>query len=331
MKANPNIDELLCSFIDGELPLRQQTEVRRLVARDPEVGRRLRQLQNCKTLVGALPRAEAPDEMLEQIKHSLERRTLLAEQAVTPRVSTGAWNLVLRKCMAAAAMVALLAVLGAVVYQIVAPVSHTDSPGSFAGAPSSERNVPGRVSRTVADAGFSGRLELCTGALVQTDAVIKAAIEENGLMASVESDDSASTRIYRLVSTRQGIRRMVTALGGVWGNFETATLYVDRPEVFDEAVSVKAVTPMQAASIVTQDSAQASLEMARDCAVLNGIAEEMPGKEMLASADSTTNMLELTTIPRPEMAQHYDSRIKTLAATEGDAEASLTIVLRSLR
>ena len=34
MKANPQIDELLCSFIDGELSLRQQTEVQRLVARD---------------------------------------------------------------------------------------------------------------------------------------------------------------------------------------------------------------------------------------------------------------------------------------------------------
>jgi anti-sigma factor RsiW len=66
MNANPNIDELLCSYLDGELPPRQQTEVQRLVARDPEVGRRLRQLQNCKTLISALPRAQAPAEMLDQ-------------------------------------------------------------------------------------------------------------------------------------------------------------------------------------------------------------------------------------------------------------------------
>ena len=53
MKGNRETDELLCSFIDGELPLRQQTEVQRLAARDPEVAHRLRQLQNCKNLVGA--------------------------------------------------------------------------------------------------------------------------------------------------------------------------------------------------------------------------------------------------------------------------------------
>jgi hypothetical protein len=124
---------------------------------------------------------------------------------------------------------------------------------------------------------------------------------------------------------------MVTALGGVWGNFETATLHVGSPEAFDEAVTVKAVTPTQAASIVTQDGVQASLEMARDYAVLNGITEEMPGREILALVDDTTSVLELTTVARPEMAQHYDSRTKTLAATEGDAEASLTIILRSSR
>jgi len=305
MKANPNIDELLCSFIDGELPLRQQTEVRRLAARDPEVGRRLRQLQNCKTLVSAMPRAEAPDEMLEQIRHSLERRTLLAEQAAAPRVSTGTWALVLRKCVAAAAMVALLAVLGAVVYQIVAPVSHTGSPEPFVAA-SGESDVSGTAPTTVTDAGFSGRLELHTAALVQTDAVIKAAIEENALMASVESDTTGDTRIYRLVSTRQGIRRMVAALGGVWGNFETATLHVGSPGALDEAVTVEAVTPMQAVAIVTQKDAPSSLETARDYAVLNGVAQEMPGKEILALVNDTTDMLELTTIARPEMAQHYD-------------------------
>ena len=87
MKANPNIDELLCSFIDGELPLRQQTEIQRLMAKDPEVARRLRQLQNTRALVGALPRAEAPAEMLDQIKFTLERRSLLDERPAAAGVA----------------------------------------------------------------------------------------------------------------------------------------------------------------------------------------------------------------------------------------------------
>ena len=125
MKANPNIDELLCSFVDGELPARQQTELQRLVARDPEVGRRLRQLQNCRTLVSALPRAEAPGELLEQIKLAVERKTLLAEQPASGVSTAGVIHLMARRFLAAAAMIALLGVLGFVVYQIVAPVPDT--------------------------------------------------------------------------------------------------------------------------------------------------------------------------------------------------------------
>ncbi len=76
MKANPEIDELLNSFIDGELPPRQQTEVQRLIAHDPQVGQRLRQLQKCKMLLASLPFAEAPAGMLENIKAALEREAL---------------------------------------------------------------------------------------------------------------------------------------------------------------------------------------------------------------------------------------------------------------
>ncbi len=59
MKPNPNLDELLSSFMDGELNPRQRTEVQRMAAHDPQVARRLQQLQNCRTLYTALPVAKA--------------------------------------------------------------------------------------------------------------------------------------------------------------------------------------------------------------------------------------------------------------------------------
>ena len=125
MKADPKIDELLCSLVDGELPARQQTELQRLAARDPEIGRRLRQLQNCRALMSALPRSEAPAEMFEQIKVAVERKTLLEEQPASGASMAGVIHLIARRLMAAAAMIALLGVLGYVVYQIVAPVPGT--------------------------------------------------------------------------------------------------------------------------------------------------------------------------------------------------------------
>ena len=53
-----DIDELLNSFIDGELPQRQQVELRRLMAHDPQIIKRLRELQKCKILLGSLPFAK---------------------------------------------------------------------------------------------------------------------------------------------------------------------------------------------------------------------------------------------------------------------------------
>lgn len=332
MKANPHIDEMLCSFIDGELPLRQRTEVQRLAARDPDVARRLRQLQDTKTLISALPRSEAPSGMLERVEVSLERRTLLGEQPATARGSAGARHLVFRKLLAAAAMITLLAVLGAVVYQIVAPVSQTAAPPMLADGGGRSPIDPVQVGPTapmvVADSGFSGRLEIQTAALIQADASIKRAIEENGLSGFVESDVVGNRRVYRLVSTRDGAQRLVGSLDRIWENFDAATLHVERPGQYASPVVVEAVTAQQTIRVVAQETTQASVEAARDYAFLNGIARDMPGREVLSLIDDDMDsVLALASIPKPKIAGPDDSLKTTLAPPEGDAVASLTIVL----
>ncbi|MBN2131961.1 MAG: hypothetical protein JW741_20840 [Sedimentisphaerales bacterium] len=323
MKANPNIDELLCSFIDGELPLRQQTEVRRLAARDPEVGQRLRQLKNCKTLVSAMPRAEAPGEMLEQIHVSLERRTLLAEAPAPPRVSAGTWHLMLRKSLAAAAMIALLAVLGVVVYNILAPVPETA--GTIAALPGDGQAGPVTPEAKVvlADAGFAGRLDLRTAAFIQADSFIRTAVQSHGMAGSVESDADGSTRIYRLAGSRESVRGLVAALGSIWEKFDATTLHVESPRQYAEAVTIPAVTLEQAVSVVAQDNTEASLETARDYEVRNRIAREMPGNEILALVNDGVSSVG---IEKPQLTVSPE---KKLVPLEGDAPASLTIILRS--
>ncbi len=335
MKPNPSLDELLCSFMDGELSPRQRTEVQRMAARDPEVGRRLRQLQNCRSLFCSLPPAEAPVEMLEQIKLSLERRTLLQEQPVLARRSAGAWHLVFRQFAAAAAMIALLAVLGAVVYQIVAPVASTgpQPPVAAENRPTwTGIEPPAAVPTAVADAGFSGRLELKTAALVQAGASIKRAIEDNGLASFVEVDMIGGGRVYRLVSTREGVNRLLTSLSSFWPNFDSTTLHVSRPGEPLHPVVVEAVTAEQAVSIVARNSTQASIEAAESYARVNGVERNIPGHEILmAINDYTGSTPALIPIPRPMEASKTAASTATLAPPQGDVEASLTIVLLGTR
>jgi len=334
MMPNPSLDELLCSFMDGELSPRQRTEVQRMAARDPDVTRRLRQLQSCRSLFSSLPPAEAPGDMLEQIKLSMERRTLLQEQPVFARRSVGAWHLVFRKFVAAAAMIALLAVLGAVVYQIVAPVASPGLPSLVAeGRGPRWPGVNPVAPRTVvADAGFSGRLELKTVALIQADASIRRAIEDSGLAGAAEVDMIGGGRVYRLVSTREGVNRLITSLSGIWPNFDSATLHVNRLGESINAVLVEAVTPRQVASIVTSNSTQASIAAAQGYALVNGMTRRIPGSEVLAAInDDTGSTLAFMTVPKPMEAKSEGVSKTAFAPPQGDVEASLTIVLLGTR
>lgn len=331
MKANPNLDELLCSFMDGELSPRQRTEVQRMAARDPQVGRRLRQLQNCRTLFTALPQVEAPGDMMEQIRLSLERRTLLQEQPAAPRRSAGALHLVFRKFVAAAAMFALLGVLGVVVYQIVAPVAAPDTPPFATDTPRSRPVGPDRTvvpSAVVADAGFSGRLELRTASFASMDAFIRRAVENSALSDSAESGLAGDGRSYHIVGTRESINRLVASLGSAWQSARAATLYVDRPGDSAAPVAVEAVTPDQTFSIIARNSTEASIEAAEAFAVMNDLAGQTPGSELLAMiGEDTGSMVTLAGIPKPRMTKPDDPTKTTLASPQGKPNASLTIVL----
>ena len=329
MKPNPNLDELLSSFMDGELSPRQRTEVQRMAAHDPGVARRLRQLQNCRTLFCSLPPAEDPGDLLEQIKQSLERKTLLQEQPASPKRAAGVVHLAFRKLVAAAAMIALVAVLGAVVYQIVAPVPGTGSlPVASPSNPS--QPAPDDMGRpapviVVADAGFSGRLELQTEAFGSTDAFLTRTIETCGLINLAEADLATDRRVYHVVSSREGINRLVASLSGVWQGFDSVSLHVDPLEGTAEPVTIESVTPDQVAAVVAGNSAEASIETAEAYAVMNRIARNMSGGK-LPSIDGDPGSL-WDVVPMPKLTGGEEPIRTTHTPAQGMAQATLTIVL----
>ncbi len=302
-----------------------------MAAHDPTVARRLRQLQNCRTLVCALPPAEAPGDLLEQIRQSLERKTLLQEQPVARRRSAGVVHLMFRRFVAAAAMIALLGVLGVVVYQIVAPVPGMQPSSPVAVNPYPPQPVPdlgGAAPVPVVDRGFSGRLELATAAFAQADAFVQRAVQSFGSVESAHPEMAGDRRVYRVVGTREGLYRLVASLGGVWQEFDSATLHVSEPEGA-ASVTIEAVTPDQMIEVVARNSTEASVETAQMYATMNQMARTMPGREIAPLIDEDTGSLFASdAIPMPKLAGPADTNQAThTPPSQGTTPASLTIVL----
>jgi hypothetical protein len=335
MKSDPNLDELLGSFMDGELSPRQRTEVQRLAAHDPQVARRLRQLQNCRSLYCSLPMAKAPGDLLDQIKTSLERQSLLQEQPLLRRRSVGVLTLAFRRFVSAAAALVLIGILGAVIYQIVSPIPQIPQGGVGSQVaeqpPSVARPAAPVVPPTaVADAGFTGRLELRTARLVQTDTYVARAIENSGLSGRAEPGLMDKRRVYQVTGSRESVNRLVASLSGVWQNFESTALRVDRPQSSDPAVTVEAVTPEQAVGIVAQSSTEASLAAAVAYAMMNRMSKNLPGNEIRPLIQYEPGpLLAALSIPKPKETGPDTSVPAPQAPADGKAQVSLTIVLES--
>jgi hypothetical protein len=326
MKVNPQADELLSAFLDGELSPRQQTEVHRMAAHDPDMAQRLQQLRGCRTLINVLPRAEAPADMIEQINQSLERRSLLDERSILTSTHAGVRTLKMRRFLAAAAMIALVGVLGVVVYQIVSPVPSGPSSNWVA---SSETPVP--VVQLAAESPFSGRLELSTASLTQAANLISASALDNNLGNYVKEDPSGTRMICRIVGSREKLEAFLTDLSAAGQNFKSARLIVETDR-FADSVIVDSVTLPQVAGILNRNTTEGRVQAAKDTAMLNRFAREMPGREIqVATSQNLDNAFsELSAPLKPRLAQgKKDSDVTTPLKEEEQVKASLTIVLLS--
>ena len=226
MKENPHIEELLNSFIDGELDERHRIEVARLLSHDAQATQRLQELQKCKFLVNSLPRADAPPELAEQIKTSLERRAPLVRQPANFRERKGARHLLARKVLTVAAMIGLVAGLATVIYTIVAPES---------AAPA---------------AGFYGRLELRTSDLIAVDTVVSRAIEDNNISRESGTRSQKGKSVYALNCNREALSLLLADLGGMWEKFDSATLFVETKAPGKQVV-VEGVSAEQIVDLIT--------------------------------------------------------------------------------
>jgi anti-sigma-K factor RskA len=317
--SNERIDELLNGYIDNELTAEQQAEVEHLIEQDTKIAQRLRQLQKCQILVSSMPYAEAPAGVFEAVKASLADRTLPGGSQAAYEEQAGKKYVRIRKVLAAAAMVALAAVLSAVLDR---DVLHRNAP---------ERPVAIKISNpaahTVADSGFSGRLELKTRSLKAVDAFIKSAIDDNGLSASVSPERPQARRIYSLNCSKQDLNSLLTDLDNIWSDIDSATLFVNTQE-FGSPTVVENVTTKQISEIAGQDNPEKRIELAKDIAVSNSIAEHLPDKEIrVAIGAGNSNLTKEYRILTPVLTGNQKAAKKPANQAKEKQTVHLTIIL----
>jgi len=323
MKENLNIDELLNSFIDGELTPRHHTEVQRLISHDPQIAKRLHELQKCKMLVNSLPRAEAPADMAERVKASLDARAFVGEEPSEDYdTRRGARYLLVRRVVAAAAMIGLVAVLGVMVYSVLVPERPVESPIVAGGQPYS---VPTPRSRVVT-AEFYGRLELETDNFAAVDASVSRAIRDNGLSGCLSPTSPEDKGLYVLGCSPEALNLLLAHLSSIWQKFDSATLFVETDQ-FGQPVIVNAVNAEQIGEIVEQDTLQKRVEVAKNFAILNSVTELLPGKELFAAIDAESlDSLGPSMVRKPVWLWHEEGTGKP-SLPESGRKVHLTIVI----
>lgn len=320
MKVNPrvspaDIDKLLNSFLDGELPVRQLTEVQRLLAGNKKLAQRLDQLRRCRALLQAVPYAQAPVGILESVKASVAANAALTQKAPPVDDVMGIKHLMFRKLLTAAAMFVLVAVLATVIYSIVSPRWGTTQP-----RPGEMVRTPGSETRTgtgdpVAD--IRGKLELTTVAFTDAGAAINTAIKDTNLDDFVIIDRLPQRMLYTLTCPRNRLDSLLTRLERDWPMFDSATLVL-QADVPTDRVEVAGVRLEQVARILSEDDLDRRTRAAKYFAVANG-APDIPVEDV-QTPDSMT-------IPKPVLTGERPTDGTDARQLAGETIVSLTLVL----
>jgi hypothetical protein len=311
------IEELVNSLIDGELTPVEEAEVRRRLDQDKDLAVRLQGIMACRTLVNSLPRVEAPVELLEGVRQTLERRSLLGEVPSMGRGRRIIGHLFARRLLAAAAAIILVGVLSILVYSIlIPPVRSEKYLAIYEGRP----DAPVGGMKVIGVKDLTGRLEARVASLADMEMFLNRVFEDHGLLDSVEISGSTERRIYRLHCGVNVLSALLTDLTDTWTRFDRPTFYLDG------SIVVPSVTPNQLIRIAKQGSPSMSTEVAREIAVLNSVHQAMPGRDVLAAVVEK-DQSPWPAMPKPVLTSSDKPILKKIRPSDDERSINLTMVL----
>ncbi len=318
---NENIDELLNSYIDGELTQAQRTEVEHLIINDKTIGKRLNEIERCKMLVSSLPIAEAPGEMLEDINKLIEKRSLLGESSEYFDNRKGARQLVYRKLITAAAMIILVAVLGVMIYTVVIPHRLINEPLAFQSNTEFNKTPQLAANTDLNKDRLIGKVEFRANNLIAVNSAVLRAIKDNSLRLENSSEGHSDKSVYVIRETPARLSSFIADLTNVWTKLDGATLSIKRGG--DESI-LEWVSANQLENVLKQATAEQSIKLAKEYAVINNSTDKLTAKDAFERNKEGAGS-DLLSIPKPVLTGR--EKDKQIEYPSGGEKMDLTIVV----
>jgi hypothetical protein len=226
-KNNPEIEELLNAYMDGEASQRQQTELKRLMLHDASLLERLKLMERQKQFLNALPMETAPASLSQDVLAALERRLILNDSSASPHMAAFAR---LKRMMAAAAMLLLpLGLLGVIVFEIMKPPSM--GPAQYVSTnrvlnQNDSTAVNPKEVAGVSEMPFKGVLTFQTNQLMTVSNYIEKMIFDQGLIDSAIPTRTADTTAYQLKASPEKVAALMDSLQDTWSRSTLVSLSI---------------------------------------------------------------------------------------------------------
>lgn len=332
MKDYEQMEELINSFVDGELDERKSNEVKRLIDNDQHAHKLYDSVISYKKLINSIRPSAAPEGFAESVKRNLERDILLADSEIY-QPKKGQQRLVLRHFLTAAAMLALVAVLSYIIFDISVPqttrtkladnIFHRIKKPQIVtnvkpSAPPFDKAVQIPKGPTVP---LVAKLTLTTESPVETDWLIGKALMNTGLFEKASGVERKSGSVkYSISCDRKAIANLMQELAFIWPKCSDAVLEVGT-EQQGKFVKIDNVSSRQALDICKADSFNQRIRIANDVAAINQSADTDILRNYFAGQ---TNGSELLMPDKPALTSTEKSEPQTV--TTDPAHLTITVI-----
>jgi hypothetical protein len=311
-------NELISGYIDGQLTPRQMTELKRLLAHDPQCRQELEAMERQRQLLQSLPVESAPAELTQEIQSALERQFVLGG-SVRHSDKAGKWGFHLRKAVAVAAMILLpLLALGVVVYTILQPTEQTPNTASGPVA-AIEKKAPAASPELL----FSAVLQFQTNQPISANDFIEKKIHTLGLMNFTTPQRQSDRTSYKIVCSRKYVEGLVGELADLWSHSEKAS-YALLDTSTKQPVRVDGIDVQQTLAMIHLADISTAAKLAQN------ISEQNTQKALAKANPADTASQQLPEKPsKPILAWDKDAQ-QLPADTDGQDTICLVIEVLGL-